>query len=317
MGLLSLFSYFSRKELTFEQQLEKLGKSISQLEESKRTRYQTQRKLVTALLLYSIIIEGVIGLWYWWHQKPINTFDKVIHISPLILFPTLMYLLRILVSKFYARRIRSDDARLTLLRNEMKKKIEERKKATDFDATQKLLSKYEQIATKQSNSPAPAKKPEESQPIPTPAGGQPTTAAANTLRQRPIPQPSQPSQPQNSQPQPQKPAIPPNRSWFDKLVDYMVGVNSQNGFALICSNCRAHNGLAPSSELEDIQFRCRFCGHFNGDLNPTLPLGRPRTASNAPQPQHPLPQTPQSPQPHTQQVPPTENQPAPAPAPAK
>jgi len=167
--------------------------------------------------------------------------------------------------------------------------MNERKKATDFDATQKLISKYEQFTTKPpspSTSPVKPKAETPVQPTPQPAG-QPSPAngganSNNNLRQRPQAHSSQTPQQQQPQ-QPQKPTAPPTRGLFEKLVDYMVGVNSQNGFALICSNCRAHNGLAPSSELESIQFRCRFCGLFNDASVAPGPGGgvRPRSASSA------------------------------------
>lgn len=109
-----------------------------------------------------------------------------------------------------------------------------------------------------SPSTSPAKKGAENpvQPPPQPIGGQPTPplGANNSnpnIRQRPVAGPQPPQQP--IQPPPQRPTAPPSRGWFDKLVDYMVGVNSQNGFALICENCRAHNGLAPSAEMESIR----------------------------------------------------------------
>jgi hypothetical protein len=40
------------------------------------------------------------------------------------------------------------DARLSKFRAQLKMKLDERKKATDFDATQKLLAKYEKVAQK-------------------------------------------------------------------------------------------------------------------------------------------------------------------------
>lgn len=287
-----------KKEPKFEQVLENLEKNISALEERKKTRYQFQRKLVIGLLVYSIVIEVVIAIWFYFTIKPVTNLDKFINASPLLGFPLIVYILKVLISSYYAYRIKKDDARLTKFRAELKLKLEQRKKSTDFEETQKLLSKYEKIAQK-NNSPLPTR---HSPPSPPKTNRNPVapsavvnTPANNNLRQRPQGQPHQPPQQQQVPPQqkPAHPTTPTKRGLLDKLVDYMVGVNSQNGFALLCSNCKAHNGLAPASELENIQFRCRFCNHFN-EQNPTDPKVSQQ------QPQHP-PQQIQHQQNHQQQ----------------
>jgi hypothetical protein len=61
-----------------------------------------------------------------------------------------------------------------------------------------------------------------------------------------------------SPPQPQKP------SWFDRMVDALVGEEGPTSkYALICERCHTHNGLVLPEELEDVQYFCPKCHHFN------------------------------------------------------
>ncbi|KAI9032241.1 hypothetical protein DFJ74DRAFT_327497 [Hyaloraphidium curvatum] len=55
------------------------------------------------------------------------------------------------------------------------------------------------------------------------------------------------------------------KAWYDKLFDALIGPaeGPNSKYALICSKCFAHNGLAVAEEFEDIQYYCLRCGHFN------------------------------------------------------
>ena len=53
------------------------------------------------------------------------------------------------------------------------------------------------------------------------------------------------------------PVEPPRRSWYDKLVDAVLGdeggENAIPRYALICERCFAHNGLVKESIWEEIR----------------------------------------------------------------
>ncbi|GAA99329.1 uncharacterized protein L969DRAFT_86565 [Mixia osmundae IAM 14324] len=58
----------------------------------------------------------------------------------------------------------------------------------------------------------------------------------------------------------------PTRGWVDKIADALLGENEQlptSKYALICQKCFSHNGLALKEELDEIQYTCPRCGHFN------------------------------------------------------
>ncbi|PFX11338.1 Protein lunapark, partial [Stylophora pistillata] len=47
------------------------------------------------------------------------------------------------------------------------------------------------------------------------------------------------------------------------LVEYLVGDGPNNRYALICSQCCSHNGMALKEEFEYTAFRCCYCYHLN------------------------------------------------------
>jgi hypothetical protein len=47
-----------------------------------------------------------------------------------------------------------------------------------------------------------------------------------------------------------RPILPRDRSYLDKLVEYLVGDGPSNRYALICKQCRSHNGMALKEEFE-------------------------------------------------------------------
>lgn len=66
-----------------------------------------------------------------------------------------------------------------------------------------------------------------------------------------------------------------NSSMYDYFITKLLGENEMepdNRYALICSTCFAHNGLAPPGKLaKDVQYKCPNCGTMNGcvDVEPT------------------------------------------------
>jgi len=275
------FSFW--RQDTVEQVLEKLETRITTLEDKQKSSYYNQRKIISSLVYYAIIIEVVLVVWFYVHKKPPALIDKLLHASPLFLFPLLISILRYAISFYYSRRIVINEANLEKLRSQLKTKLEERKKATDFENTQKLLSKYEKMAqsktpvesAKEPTTPRSATNPPSTTPTkreentntnpstPIPPAQQSTLLPpSSTLRHRPVQSNAQEQQ-QPEQKRSRASSLKKQPSWMDRLVDYLVGAGPQYGFALICEKCSAHNGLAPPSELGSIQFRCRACNHFN------------------------------------------------------
>jgi len=285
------------KKETVEQALEKLESKITKLEYRQRTSHLSRRRITSSLILYSFFIEGAIAVWYYFYSIPLAPLkDKLIRAAPLLLFPLLVYFLKYAIAFYYSRRIVSDEAQLVKLRELLKTKLDERKKATDFDNTQKLLNKYEKLAeTKEHGKDeavggprvpsTPTKPPNVNEAQQSKVLSPQGSDAASSLRHRAVQQQQQQQQQPGVQQQPQQaqshpPAqvqniLPPdaaqqNSGWMNRLVDYLLGTGPQYGFALICTKCSSHNGLAPPSEIGTIQFRCRNCNHLN-ECSPEAP----------------------------------------------
>lgn len=47
-----------------------------------------------------------------------------------------------------------------------------------------------------------------------------------------------------------RPVLPRERSIMDRMVEYLLGDGPQNRYALICSECHSHNGMAIKEEFE-------------------------------------------------------------------
>lgn len=60
-----------------------------------------------------------------------------------------------------------------------------------------------------------------------------------------------------------RPVLPRERSYLDKLVEYLVGDGPSNRYALICKQCDSHNGMALKEEFEYFAFRCCYCFYWN------------------------------------------------------
>lgn len=60
-----------------------------------------------------------------------------------------------------------------------------------------------------------------------------------------------------------RPILPQQRSYLDRLVEYIVGDGPSNRYALICRKCESHNGMALKEEFEYFGFRCCYCNFWN------------------------------------------------------
>jgi len=79
-----------------------------------------------------------------------------------------------------------------------------------------------------------------------------------------------------------------NQSNIEKMVDWVVGSKPEQMYALICKNCKMHNGLAIKEEFEYMEWRCAFCHFLNmaskqrpapPQLQPQRPMDVPRSIS--------------------------------------
>ncbi|CAF0753780.1 unnamed protein product [Adineta ricciae] len=58
--------------------------------------------------------------------------------------------------------------------------------------------------------------------------------------------------------------LPPQRTFWGAILDTIVGDGPSKRYALICSSCNSHNGMALDEEFEYLSFRCAYCNYLNG-----------------------------------------------------
>ena len=67
-----------------------IRQKIQALEESKKTNVEKQRRLIGALILYSVLLYAVAALVLYFYSRPASWPDRVLYSSPLAVFPVLL-----------------------------------------------------------------------------------------------------------------------------------------------------------------------------------------------------------------------------------
>ena len=113
----------------------------------------------------------------------------------------------------------------------------------------------------------------------------PSPLTPHSSHPTPHPSHSSPSTPHSSPSTPHPPPITPHPAsplTPTQMVEYLVGDGPNNRYALICSSCLSHNGMALQDEFEFLSFRCAYCYHLNParrDRPPLLPRPQPLHAT--------------------------------------
>jgi len=292
----SILSFF-KKEKTIEKVLEQIDQQIHDAE-IRQMGYKTSWRTITSYLMaWSFLFELLYFVWwyFWFQQQRHDALETSKYFSPLLLIPIVAWVVSRILNFYYSRRISQDVLWLRELKAKQKSKLEEFAKATDFYKTQAIINRYQKTLetvdtdktekptrdtkqtdpsiglhhrpppSKQMVSPPPQFRPQ----IPEVINSQPLPTTPHTVPTYTMPVPADRRFIVSQNPRlPNAPTtvaqVPPGeRAWYDKLVDFVIGEGPEHNMAMICEKCLAHNGLAPKEEMEQIQFRCRNCNHFN------------------------------------------------------
>lgn len=114
---------------------------------------------------------------------------------------------------------------------------------------------------------------------PTLTSTKPNIVQNNSETSSPFQRPSSempPSSPLKINPQIRtvRPILHQNRSILEKIVDRIFNDGPGNRYALICSNCFSHNGMALPDEIDYLAYNCAYCNKFN-----PAPKSRPNYVS--------------------------------------
>lgn len=265
--------------LTYERDLSKVSQEIvdcrNAVEASKRLKVSSSRSIqIYGYCCYIIwvyirycyaqsalgkLANGRSKVWILFNGQLLRESEFMV-VIPLLIFGFLFVLSRVL-----QMHINSRQRRLNNLTKKHKNMIEGLKEATHFSKTQQLLRQYDRV----NQSP--------------PAGQDPKTMKEGPKTVKFDPSSLKPSPSSRKMVEPQSktkavatlftpPVLPPQEriTLQERLLDLIIGSEHnesvEDRFALICSLCYTHNGLAPpgSKSVEYLRYRCRACGHLNG-----------------------------------------------------
>lgn len=199
-----------------------------------------------------------------------------------------VYLLKRSLQWYYVWTIDLKEEKLRFLRSEKKKILERVMETETYKVAKELLEKYDPSALKERPSVTSASPDTNLRSTRLRYRGSMPPLPPNlnfqspSLQARPstsLIRPDRMSTPRAIMPSPQstanmrmstpppprlsRPIVSQDRGVVEKLVDYIVGDGPSNRYALICSNCHGHNGMALADEFEFMSFRCCYCGYFN------------------------------------------------------
>ncbi|XP_015115484.1 endoplasmic reticulum junction formation protein lunapark-B isoform X2 [Diachasma alloeum] len=265
MGI--LISRFRKKKTTIEI-LEDLDSKIKEIQQYGQTTEQRHKKIVGTLIIYSVILYVVTAVLFYFYFFPAALYDQLFYIIPLLIFPLLIVFTKKLVTWYYKRKISRNQEKLSTMQEQKKKILEDVTETETYKKAKEILLKFApdqlrmtpltpQLASKVITSPVSTpRRPSTPQAVvpPLPGGGE--------LRRRALTLSSPQDNSSVGSPLP-RPILPQQRSYLDRLVEYLVGDGPSNRYALICHQCDSHNGMALKEEFEYFGFRCCYCNYWN------------------------------------------------------
>ncbi|KAG0174924.1 hypothetical protein DFQ28_003651 [Apophysomyces sp. BC1034] len=292
----NVFSKSKTDPNDYEKILSELDASVQKAEFRLSEIKIRQRRTGVLWIIYSTLIWAVYSVYSFLTLEPDDDYQEILTtVAPILLIPFGIYYIRQGAAWYYTRKQKNEEVGLVALRAQQKLKVEELKKKTSYYTTKSLLERYDLAKKKdgegntdQLRQRKPASMPGTARQMPPHhAPGQPQLVQPPNSSIVTSPTASAPiSSIPRSINQPARSAMPPQRQWYDKLVDALVGEDGpETKYALICSHCFAHNGLVLPQEIERIQYTCPVCKKFNRARQSFAnPVKLPLSASPEPSP---------------------------------
>uniref|UniRef100_T1ISS4 Endoplasmic reticulum junction formation protein lunapark n=1 Tax=Strigamia maritima TaxID=126957 RepID=T1ISS4_STRMM len=290
MGL--ILSRF-RKTNTKDQleSIEKLGllQDIKNIHEYRICTQQRQKQFLGSLIAVSVVVYVCFATIFYLYYFPNELSQQVVYSLPLVLFPLLVWVLRELTKWFFQSRLRKNETRLTDLLRKKRKILEDVMETETYKVARELLERYDpdqfrKPGTASEDAMSTVSEPGVRRRITNPSVGFPVgTSSPNIKSQMSMPagrssgstgfsqglpssggsmQPGISGYRPPGPPMP-RPILPRDRTFMERLIEYLVGDGPNTRFALICRQCNSHNGMALKEEFEYIAFRCCYCYYWN------------------------------------------------------
>ncbi|CAH4032617.1 endoplasmic reticulum junction formation protein lunapark-A [Pieris brassicae] len=267
MGL--IISRFRRKKTT-KDILEELETKIKRIEKDGEYKEQTHKRVIGMIMVNSVGLYVLFALLYYFIYVGKSQYwvHSLMYASPLLLLPVLVIFLRAAISSYYNWSLNKNRVKLSKMREEKKKILEEVMDTETYKVAKEILDKYG-TPDEQSKALKPF----------------PPAITAPSLPSTPIQQKQRQlamltSTPRNMHMVPATPGailngprlrsdqlprpLPDcNRSALDKVVDYLLKDGPNFRMALVCSECLSHNGMAMIEEFDYVSYKCAYCGRLN------------------------------------------------------
>lgn len=295
-----LFGNWFRKSQPedYEQVLALLALDIQKRQEQLSEIRLRERRATLLFSVYAIASWAVyVSLWYTdlvptlsGHAR-YSQFERSIQAIPVFIGPIVILFIRRIVQIWYKRKGDREEKHLVTLRKQQREKVEEIKKKTNYDSTRNLIERYDET-----DSPLRRRIPSAGVAVTPQKGPVPQPQRIVTPQAHQLRSPAQipPTLQQQLNPSPPRPLPPPQKRWYDRVADVILGDDetitaASSRYALICQKCFAHNGLVKESDWEETQYSCPKCGYFNPSprtlrqarnggrtsVSPSPPSGRP------------------------------------------
>uniref|UniRef100_A0A1L8D973 Endoplasmic reticulum junction formation protein lunapark n=1 Tax=Nyssomyia neivai TaxID=330878 RepID=A0A1L8D973_9DIPT len=299
MGI--VISKLRKKESSF-QQLEKLEKKISEIENYSIETQKRQKRLVGNFIVGSLGVFIVcFGVFYFFFFPETWT-DRILFSWPLLCFPIVIFTVRWMLNWYYDRKLNKKSDELFSLRDKKRQTLENVMNNEPYKAALQILDRFSEKSATQSINVSSALTP-----IAIPNSTDKRVMARQSLTPQvrnvnyvspyrhqagsmgnmgttPLRTPAQtPNTPktatrsattarQSGRPLPFPLIDWRERNVMERMVDYLVGDGPSSRYAMICKSCFKHNGMALQEEFEYSNFVCAYCNQMNParKLRPTL-----------------------------------------------
>lgn len=267
---------FVRKTKSTGELLQSLDVAINDAEEYQKTTQISQKRYVGYLMLFSSLVYLTAVVFGYFYYYPKDFHEVGIRLVPVFLFPFLIYALKLAGCWFFVLRLEANEQSLEKMKRNRRDLLERVKDKEIYNVAKEILEKFDpqlQLERLQRERKLEEEREQEmiirqralgmrrrrSLELQAPRGdGVPSGKAEFTPNGAEI---------GSTAPAPAsklvRPILPRDRSALDKVVDYLLGDGPNNRYALICSSCLSHNGMALQDDFEYVAYRCAYCSSFN------------------------------------------------------
>lgn len=263
------------------EELELIEEQIIKIEKTRQVTEEEQKRVIGKLFIYSVGAYILALALFYFFFFPATVRARLFYIVPLIIFPVIVFLLKKLISWFYIRRMVRQRDLLLQLKSDKRQLLDTVMEKETYKVARVILEKFapDQLRTSKLSTPVvegsivPVKK--DMVPIKNSnkvVSLQNKSASADTgseLRYRTPTVGSRSIQQigfenlgpvMGSRP---RPVLPRDPGLIERLVDSLVGDGPSQRYALICSSCHSHNGMALREEFPFLSYRCCYCSFYN------------------------------------------------------